>query len=318
MPARRKSSASNIQIAGGAEGLPMSMLPPGRQAKTGTSRVRGRVVANDTGNPLRRAQVRITGPDIGTKTALTDAQGRYEFKDLPAGRFNVSVIKSGFVTMQFGQNRPYEPGRPIELTDAQQMDKADIALPRGSVLAGRIVDEFGEAVAEAEVSAMRMQYHERQAPADAVGPHRDHQRSRPVPHLRPAARRVLRQRVAAQRRNTMMLDMLGGAGGMVAGSAAPNQTTGYASTFYPSTPSPAEAQRVSLAVGQELSSVDIQLQPVRLAKVTGTAVSSDGKPMSGATVMLMPASRDAIQFMPGGTSRTGPDGQFTLSNVTPG
>src|SRR6187551_2409152 len=147
----------NIQISG-PEGGPISMLPPGRQPKVGTSRVRGRILASDTGNPVRRAQVRITGPDIGTKTALTDAQGRYEFKELPAGRFNVSVTKSGFVTMQFGQNRPYEPGRPIELADAQAMDKADIALPRGSVLAGRIVDEFGEAVAEAEVSAMRMQF----------------------------------------------------------------------------------------------------------------------------------------------------------------
>ena len=66
-------------------------MPPGRQAKTGTGRMRGRVVAGDTGAAVRRAQVRISGPDIGTKTALTDAQGRYEFRDLPAGRFNVSV-----------------------------------------------------------------------------------------------------------------------------------------------------------------------------------------------------------------------------------
>src|SRR6187549_3784669 len=134
------------------------MMTAGSEAKTGTSRVRGRVLANDTGNPLRRAQVRISGPDIGTKTALTDAQGRFEFRDLPAGRFNVSVTKSGFVTMQYGQNRPFETGRPIELVDAQALDKVDVSLPRGSVLAGRVVDELGEAVAEAEVSAMRMQY----------------------------------------------------------------------------------------------------------------------------------------------------------------
>ena len=60
--------------------------------------------------------------------------------------------------MQYGQSRPFEPGRPIELTDAQLMEKADVALPRGSVLAGRVADEFGEAVAEAEVIAMRLQY----------------------------------------------------------------------------------------------------------------------------------------------------------------
>src|SRR5207248_1418691 len=142
-----------INAGPGGEMGPLQMLPPGRQAKTGTGRLLGRIVATDSGSVVRRAQVRISSPDIGTKTALTDAQGRYEFRDLPAGRFNVSVSKSGFVTMQYGQNRPFEPGRPIELTDAQKMDKADVSLPRGGVFAGRVADEFGEAVAEAEVTA---------------------------------------------------------------------------------------------------------------------------------------------------------------------
>jgi hypothetical protein len=75
---------------------------------------------------------------------------------------------------------------------------------------------------------------------------------------------------------------------------------------------------VALAVGQELASVDIQLQPVRLAKIAGTAVGSDGAPMANAMVMLMPAMREAMMMMPGGTSRTNKDGQFTLNGVTPG
>src|SRR4029453_3140705 len=52
------------------------------------------------------------------------------------------------------------------------------------------------------------------------------------------------------------------------------QASGYASTYYPSTPNPAEAQRVAVAVGQELASVDIQLQPVKLAKGSGGAGST--------------------------------------------
>src|SRR4051812_46356756 len=140
------------------DNLPMQFLAPGRQAKTGTGRLRGRVLASDTGSIVRRAQVRIASADIGTKTAFTDAQGRYEFKDLPAGRFTLSVSKSGFVTMQYGQSRPFEPGRPIELADEQVLEKADVALPRGSALSGRILDEFGEPVSDASVSAMRMQY----------------------------------------------------------------------------------------------------------------------------------------------------------------
>ena len=304
-----------MQVGGpGGDGMPLQMLPPGRQAKTGTSRLRGRIVATDTGSAVRRAQVRISGPEIGTKTALTDAQGRYEFRDLPAGRFNVSVSKSGFVTMQYGQNRPFEPGRPIELADAQVMDKGDVSLPRGSVLAGRIVDEFGEAVAEAEVTAMRMQFQNgkrRLVPSGRNGQTNDLGQFR-IYGLPPGE-----YYVSASLRNmsSMMIDMLGGGPGGPTGS---NQNSGYASTYYPGTPNPGEAQRVSVAVGQELGSVDIQLQPVRLAKITGTAVGSDGKPMAGAMVMLMPTMKDAMQFMPGGTSRTNSDGQFTLNGVTPG
>jgi protocatechuate 3,4-dioxygenase beta subunit len=312
---RAQEVRQQIQIVGpGSDGAPLQMLPPGRQAKTGTAGLRGRVLASDTGAPVRRAQVRIGGADIGTKTALTDAQGRYEFRDLPAGRFTVSVSKSGFVTMQYGQNRPFEPGRPLDLADAQKMEKVDVALPRGGVLAGRVVDELGEAMADADVTATRMQF--------ANG------KRRLVPSGRNSTTNDLGQfriyglppgeyYVSATLRNagSMMMEMLSGGTGGPTGS---NQSAGYAATYYPSTPSPGDAQRVTLAVGQELGSVDIQLQPVRLAKITGTAVGSDGKPMAGALVMLMPVMKDSLQFMPGGTSRTNGDGGFTLSGVTPG
>jgi hypothetical protein len=315
-PAAAQEMGQAIQvIRSGVDGGPMQMLPPGRQAKTGTSGLRGRIVASDTGTAVRRAQVRVSGPDIGTKTALTDAQGRYEFRDLPAGRFNVSVSKSGFVTMSYGQSRPFEPGRPIELAEAQKMEKADVSLPRGSVLAGRVADEFGEAVAEAEVTAMRMQFsngRRRLVPSGRNGTTNDLGQFR-IYGLPPGEYYVT---ASLRNMNSMVLDILGGGG--AAGPSGSNQNTGYAATYYPSTPTPSEAQRVSLAVGQELSSVDIQLQPVRLAKITGNAVGSDGKPMAGAMVMLMPARTDALQFMPGGTSRTDANGNFTLNSVTPG
>ena len=313
LPADAVSAPQVQQIPINPGDAPMQFLPPGRQAKTGTGKVRGRVVASDTGSVMRRAQVRISSADIGTKTAFTDAQGRYEFKDLPAGRFNVSVSKAGFVTMQYGQNRPFEPGRPIELADGQVLDKADIALPRGSVVSGRILDEFGEPVADAQVTAMRMQY---------TGGRR-----RLVPSGRASTTNDLGQfrlfglppgeyYVSASMRSfdTMVMDMLGAAGG----PTGSNNGSGYASTYYPGTPNPGEAQRLALSVGQELSAVDIQLQPVKLARITGIATSSDGKPMSGALVMLIPTMREAVAFMPGGTSRTDKDGNFTLSNVAPG
>src|SRR5262249_36323436 len=305
--------SQTIRIDAG-DGMPLSVLPPGRTAKTGTSGIRGRIVAGDTGTPVRRAQVRISGPDIGNKTALTDNQGRYEFKELPAGRFNVSVSKSGYVTMQYGQNRPVEPGKPIDLVDAQVMEKLDVALPRGGVIAGRVVDETGEAVAEADVTAMRMQFQNgkrRLVPAGRNAQTNDLGQFR-IYGLPPGE-----YYVSANFRSALpLLDIVGAAN--AGGPSGSEQASGAAPTHFPSTPTPRAAQRVALTVGQELPSVDIQLQPVRLARITGLAMGSDGKPMSGAMVMLMPSMKDAMMFMPGGTSRTDKDGNFTLSSVTPG
>ena len=294
--------------------MPM-MLGPGKVAKTGTGKLRGRVVAADTGTIVRRAQVRISSPDIGSKAAFTDAQGRYEFKDLPAGRFNLSVSKSGFVSMQYGQSRPFEPGRPIDLVDAQLLEKVDIALPRGSAVSGRILDEFGEPVADASVSAMRMQYtggkrrlvqSGRNSMTNDLGQFR-------LFGLPPGDYYVS---VTMRTMDSMIMDMMGGSS--LGGPTGSNNNSGYAATYYPGTPNPAEAQRLSLTVGQEAQSIDIQMQPVRLARITGNAVSSDGKPMGGAMVMLISTMKDAVQFMPGGTSMTDKDGNFTLSGVAPG
>ena len=161
----------------------------------------------------------------------------------------MSVSKSGFVTMQYGQSRPFEPGRPIELAEAQVMEKADVALPRGSAVSGRILDEFGEPVADASVTAMRMQY--------AGG------KRRLVPSGRSSTTNDLGQfrlfglppgeyYVSATLRtiDAMVMDMLGGAG--AGGPTGSNSNSGYAATYYPGTPNPAEAQRIALAVGQEL------------------------------------------------------------------
>jgi len=103
--------------------------------------------------------VRVNAPDVReSRVATTDQQGRFEIKELPAGRYTMTASKGGFVSLQYGQRRPSESGTPIELGEGQTLEKIAIALPRGSVLGGRITDEFGEPVANASVTALRYGY----------------------------------------------------------------------------------------------------------------------------------------------------------------
>ena len=303
-------------------GEPM-MMPPGlggpRQLKTGTGRILGRVVSTDTGGPLRRAQVRLTAQEIGVKVALTDAEGRYEFRELPAGRFTLNASKSGYVSVQYGQTRPFEQGRPIELADKQVLAKTDVAMPRGGVISGRIVDEFGDPLPDALVSAMRQTW--------------SNGRRRLLPTGRTSQTNDLGQYrmyglppgeyyISASLRNTDITIMDAALlGGPSSGASGSTPSSGYAPTYFPGTTTATSAQRVTVAVGQEAQNTDFALAPVRLARITGTVMTSDGKPLDGGMVSAMPASRTGevgLALMGGATGRTSKDGNFSIPSVAPG
>jgi protocatechuate 3,4-dioxygenase beta subunit len=246
---------------------------------------------------------------------MTDPDGRYEFAELPAGRFTVSATKSGFVTVQYGQTRPFESGKPIELAEAQVIEKADIVMPRGSVIAGRIVDEFGEPVTDAAVSAMRSVWsngRRRLQPAGRTVQTNDLGQYR-IFGLPPGE-----YYVSATMRGGEMMMMELSAAAMVTGGSAQNPTSGYSPTYYPGTTSAPEAQRVRLALGQETGGTDFALAPVKLARVSGTVFRSDGRPASGTMVSLLPRSADNLFAMLDRGGRTDSNGNFTISGVSPG
>src|SRR5262245_56712295 len=123
-----------------------------------TGRITGRVVAADTGRPIRRARVLVTAGQIGARGALTDDDGVFELTDLPAGRYTLTASKTVFVALSYGQRRPFQAGTPLQLADGQQMKGLDFRLPRGSVIGGRVSDETGEPMPGVSVRVMRYQY----------------------------------------------------------------------------------------------------------------------------------------------------------------
>ena len=310
-----------IIINGAGPDMPMPLPGMGpRQPKTGTGRLRGRVLSAETGGPVRRAQVHITGPDIGSKSAMTDGEGRYEFRDLPAGRFNMSVTKAGYVTIQYGQTRPFESGKALDLTDGQAMDKADFSLPRGSAISGRLVDEFGDPIADAMVSAMRstwtggrrrLQATGRVTQTNDLGQYR-------IYGLSPGE-----YYISATFRGTdiVAMDFASAMTGSTStgGPTGSNPNSGYAATYFPGTPNGAEAQKITLGVGQEAQNTDFALLPVKLARIAGTVISSEGKPVDGSMINAMPRNSDAAgMMMMSGGARTDKNGNFTISNLSPG
>jgi hypothetical protein len=78
---------------------------PARDAKTapttGTAAIKGRVTGADNGAALRRVRLVLSAPALPRPFyATTDAQGRYEFTDLPAGRYTLTASKNTYVSLQ--------------------------------------------------------------------------------------------------------------------------------------------------------------------------------------------------------------------------
>ncbi len=289
--------------------MPARPLRPGETPPKGTAVIRGQVVAATTGTPIRRAQVRVMSNDGrgGSGVTSTDNEGRYEIKDLAAGRFSVMATKGGFVSAQFGQRRPNEPGTPIELVDAQTADKVNFTLVRGSVIAGRVVDDGGEPVSGAQVMAMRYGFSagtRRMMPAGAEGGNdrTDDQGAFRLFGLAPGEYFVS----AVSQNNRMM-------------SAETNNTEadGLAPTYFPGTPNLAEASRITLKTGQEMTGANFAMIVARLAKVRGRALNSQGEPVTSAMMALSPAD-PAQMSMSFNNTMVGRDGAFQFTNVAPG
>jgi hypothetical protein len=313
VPAFAQGAGGQERPAAGAAGRgqrPLRSQPARADAPRGTAVIRGSIVSADNGAPIRRAQVRVVSPDAReSRVATTDTQGRFDIKELPAGRYTLTVSKAGFVTLQYGQRRPSESGTPIELADGQALDKVSVALPRGSVLGGRVVDEFGEPVANANVTAWRYAYQGGARRLTSAG-----QNSRDTTddqgHYRLFGLPPGEYYVSAMLRGgAEVTDPVG-------------EVSGYAATYYPGTPNIAEAGRVTLAVSQENTGVNFGLIVTRLVRVNGTVMMSDGAPASNGSVMLTPLSatgRPGIAVQQGGAgNRIEPDGRFRMANVAPG
>ena len=293
----------------GPSRLPPRATRPGEDPQKGTSVLRGYVTAADTGNPIRRALVRAMSQDgRGGGIAQTDADGRFEMKELLGGRYTLMAQKAGYVTMSYGQRRPEQQGTVLEISDGTIVDKIALTLPRGGVITGTVMDEFGEPVAGAQVNALRFRYlgGARRLLPSGGGSTDDRGIFRlyglaPGDYFLSAALRGPQQ------------PMMMGSGNVTSGPVE-----GYAPTYYPGTPNPAEATRLTVRAAQETSNISVALVAARLSNVSGRAVTSANAPVVQGMVMLMPADRTMLPMGMSANAMTRADGTFQLLGVAPG
>ena len=276
--------------------------PRDTAAKTGTARIRGHVYAAEDGAPLRRAQVRIFAPELrDNRVTSTDERGAFEFRDLPAGRYNLNASKGNFVSLQYGQTRPSQGGTPLQILDGQTVEKVDFALPRGAIITGRVVDDYGEPIADVQVAPMQSRFvqgRRRLTPTGRSGSTND------IGEFRIFGLPPGQYYIQAILRNFTFGDS--------------DEHMGYAPTYYPGTANLADAQRVKVDIGQSESEVNIALVATRTAKVSGSVTDAQGRPVTTGGVMAFPRGGSGMFLGPAANGGVKPDGTFAISGLAPG
>lgn len=258
----------------------------------------------ETGAPLRNAQLRLSGGGLcAPRSVAADENARYGFENLPGGRFTLTAAKAGYVSLAYGQRRPFEDGHPVDLRAGQTIEQVNFALPRGGVIVAHVTDEFGEAVSGVQLQVERYAF--------AQG----RRRLRPI-NGSPFG--YLQSRTD-DRGEVRLYGLLPGeyyvsAPAVEGPVAAADQGRWYLTTYYPGTPSAALAERVVVQAGREVN-VSFPLALGRLVRLSGVVRASDGSIVRPTTFTLQQRTSSV------GLVRTIPvqaDGSFEIRNIAPG
>jgi len=115
-------------------------------------RIAGTVVNAVGGSPLARARVTIfdaRNPQ-NTQWVITSEGGRFEFKQLGAGKYELRGAKRGFITADYEQHEQFSTA----IVTGAGLDTENLVLRLApvAVLSGKVLDESGEPVRQALVS----------------------------------------------------------------------------------------------------------------------------------------------------------------------
>jgi hypothetical protein len=279
--------------------------PPPSQPAERPAQIHGRVVAAETGQPLVRARIALlstAAPGRPLMTSSTNAQGNYHLRDVPPGSYFVSASRPGYIELQYGQRRARERGLSVDVKAGAALNRIDVALVRGAVIAGRVVDDNGEPYQGLTVTAWQTRYQEgrRVRFPSAVDQTDDHGAYR-ISGLQPGS-----YFVSALSPETWRNEK--------------NESFGYATTYYPGATSD-QAQPIVLDSGQQRLTVDFALAAARTSRLRGRVIRETGEPAAGVPVSAAAAIRGTGLTIASGnaiTATTGADGSFELSGVPPG
>jgi hypothetical protein len=283
--------------------------------------VSGRTLNRVTGEPVRGATVSLNDaskavaylanlsymvlgrepkstPAGLTKLSLSD--GTFCFQTVQAGQYVLKASKAGFLDSSYGAEGYLQTGSIIPVGTAS-LGHLDIALDPMSGIAGRVIDNYGDGVVDANVVALKQVWYQgRQVLLPVQGTQSDDRGEYRIGKLTPGVYFVYARPVPS---------------GL--GASLASDSGGHAvRTYYPSALRLASGSAVSVPAGQDANGINIRVVNANTYHVRGK-IDGTMDEWPGATVRLLSDKEEPMSLV-FGAGNVAPDGSFDFPNVSPG
>jgi len=292
-----------------------SRTSPATTPKSEECTISGMVVKLAGSEPLKTVTVQLQSlQDLAhTTSVVTDVSGRFELKGVDPGRYRLKVSRTGFVTQEYGQKTPNDPGAEIRLAPGQSLPDLLFRLIPWGIIAGRVLDEDGEPLPWAQVSAMREVYShgKRKLSPEALVPTNDLGEYR-LFGLKPG-----RYFISAKFKPGS--HVIGR--GELREEEVEDSRPEFMPIYYRNSPDPAGASTITLRAGEEIPAVEILLRPVSTFRVRGRVYNMVAGRRSniGAIVQLEQRNSNVAWGAPDRQAvLENSEGPFEIAGVLPG
>jgi carboxypeptidase family protein len=294
----------------------LSLLALAAVAQDQTGRIEGVVVDAISHQPVKKATVslnlngRFAGEAAkalkngGLPSSITDASGSFSFTDLPAGKYQLTVMQQNYPQTLMGGAR-----KAVDVQAGDTAQSVTVELMPGGAISGRIVDEDGDPLGGCFVQ-----------PHPAKNINQGVQIMR-LPEVRddgsyrlfgiPAGKYIIAAQCGAVVFQPRPLSE----------GPDPPPSSAYPIQYYSAASDVKSAEVVDLSAGAEKSGVDFQMRPVPVTHIHGkfTSGSADRRGHGDLQVQLVPlAGNGQRTFAFSSGAEVNEDGSFDIRQVFPG
>jgi hypothetical protein len=287
--------------------------PSSAEASTPTRATLSGIVTKDPGSePVKKALIELIAEsqsDGTNYTALTGVDGGFRVENIAPGRYHLFVERSGF--QEIDKHRRRADGRVITLTAGQELKDLVVRLQAAAVVEGRVTDEDGDPMPEAQVAVLRATFVAGRTRWEQAGA----ERTNDLGEYRIAGLAAGNYFVSVTPPPDFrsLIEASGNAAAGNSSSAAVDKPApaAYQTIYYAGTRDRAQAAPIQLHAGDDFPA-NFSLTPSPSLTIRGSVVNLP----PGTTAAVMLQSKDFSLVLNGAEMHK--DGSFEIRDVTPG